>query len=278
VGQEEKYKILPTAKKKRIMVVGGGAAGMEAVRVAAERGHQVILYEKDPFLGGQLVIASKTPGRVEMSKPVAYYQHQLKKLGVTVRLGISVDRALIEKENPDEIILATGGLPKGKPIPGAESGRVVQGRDVLLGKAATGKRVVVVATDGGMEGLGTAEFLADQGKSVEVLIPQYKAGQEVENVTSLHLFYRLNRKNIVLSTRTQLEAMKGKTIIVSKGGEQQRLENVDTVVLSLGSVSNDELLRSLRGFKNKVHTVGQCRQVGGLLESISDGLKVGLEI
>ena len=218
---------------------------MEAARVAAERGHKVTLYEKEDYLGGQLVIASKTASRAEMKKPIAYYQNQLKRLGVGVHLGTAVTRETIDHENPDEIIWACGGRPKGMTIAGAGSGQVVQGRDVLLGTAKTGQRVIVVAADGGMEGLGTAEFLADQGKSVEVLIPQYKAGQDLEKVTGYHLFYRLNQKKVILSTRTRIESIKGKTVIVSKGDEQSRLENVDTIVLSLGSVSNDELLRDL---------------------------------
>ncbi len=219
VGREEKFKITPAVKKKRILVIGGGAAGMEAARVAAERGHTVTLYEKEAYLGGQLMIASKTANRAEMKKPIEYYQNQLKRLGVMVHLGTAVTRETIGRENPDEIILASGGLPKGMTIPGAGSGQVVQGRDVLLGTAKTGERVVVVAADGGMEGLGTAEFLADQGKSVEVLIPQYKAGQDLEKITGYHLFYRLTQKKVVLSTRTRIEAIKGKTVIVSKGGE-----------------------------------------------------------
>ena len=278
VGHEEKFKITPAVKKKRIMIIGGGAAGMEAARVAAERGHEVSLFEKEAYLGGQLVIASKTANRAEMKKPVEYYQHQLKRLGVLVYLRTVVTRETITQENPDEIILASGGLPKGMAIAGAEKGQVVQGREVLLGTAKTGESVVVVAADGGMEGLSTAEFLADQGKRVEVLIPQYRAGLDLEKVTSYHLFYRLQRKNVALSTRTRIEAVKGKAVIVNKGVGQSRIENVDTIVLSLGSVSNTELQRELEGFTKKVHRIGQCRQVGGLFESISDGLKIGLEI
>ncbi len=278
VGHEEKFRITPAGKKKRILVVGGGAAGMEAARVAAERGHTVTLYEKEGYLGGQLIIASKTTNRAEMKKPVVYYQNQLKRLGVQVRLGTPVTRETIGREMPDEIIVAAGGLPKGVSIPGAGSGQVVQSRDVLLGIARTGNRVVLVAADGGMEGLSTAEFLADQGKTVEVLIPQYKAGQDLEKVTSYHLFYRLTQKKVVLSTRARIEAVKGKTVLISKGADKGHIENVDTIVLSLGSVSNDELLKELGSSKIKVHAVGQCRQVGGLFESISDGLKIGLEI
>ena len=140
VGREEKVKITPAIKKKRILVIGGGAAGMEAARVAAERGHTVALYEKEAYLGGQMIIASKTANRAEMKKPVEYYQHQLKRLGVIVHLGTAVTKETIGRENPDEIILASGGLPKGMSIPGAGSGQVVQGRDVLLGKAKTGEK------------------------------------------------------------------------------------------------------------------------------------------
>lgn len=278
VGHEDKYKITPAKIKKRLMVIGGGAAGMETARVAAERGHTVTLFEKANYLGGQLMIASKTVNRAEMKKPIEYYQMELKRLGVRVRLGTAVTKEMIGQEGPDEIIVATGGLSKGMTIPGAGSGQVIQGRDVLLGMAKTGNRVVVVAADGGMEGLSTAEFLADQGKTVEVLIPQYKAGPDLEKITGFHLFYRLSQKKVVLTTRARIEALKGKTVIISKGADKGQIEDVDTIVLSLGSVSNDELLRELSGFKTKVRPVGQCRQVGGLFESISDGLKTGLEI
>jgi NADPH-dependent 2,4-dienoyl-CoA reductase/sulfur reductase-like enzyme len=278
VGHEEKFRMTPAGKKKRILVIGGGAAGMEAARVAAERGHSVTLYEKEVSLGGQLVIAAKTINRVEMKKPIHYYQSQLKRLGVQVHLGTAVTRETIGRESPDEIIVASGGLPKGMSIPGAGGGQVVQGRDILRGLAKTGNRVVVVAADGGMEGLSTAEFLADQGKTVEVLIPQYKAGQDLEKITGFHLSYRLNQKKVILTTRARIEAVKGKTVIIAKGSDKSQIENVDTIVLSLGSISNDALLRDLGSLKNKVHAVGQCRQVGGLFESISDGLKIGLEI
>ena len=276
VGNEKRYAITPALQKKRLMVIGGGAAGMEAARVAAERGHRVTLYEKEAYLGGQLVIASKTATRAEMLKPVTYYQQQLKRLGVTVHLGTVVTKETIERDNPDEVILAVGGLPKTMSIPGAESGHVVQGRDVLMGTASTGERVVVVATEGGFEGLGTAEFLADQGKKVEVIIPQQRVGQEVETITGYVLLYRLKLKNVVLRTRTRIESVKGKTVVVSTGMDTQNIEDVDTIVLSLGSVENDKLLKTLSGHRKQVHTIGQCREVGGILESITDGLKVGL--
>ena len=282
VGHEEKFKITPAEKKKRVMVIGGGVAGLEAARVAAQRGHQVTLYEKESYLGGQLVIAAKTPTRAEMIKPIEYYQQQFKRLGVVVRLGTKVTKEMVAAENPDEIVLAAGGLPKPLTIPGAEAGAVavVQGRDVLMGVAKTGKKVVVVAAESGMEGLGTAAFLADENKSVEVLVPQRRAGQDLEKITAAFLFYRLNQKGVVLSERTQIEKVDGRTVVVSKGFDTaaRRIENVDTIVLSLGSVSNDELLKALGGLGKKVRAIGQCRQVGGVFESVSDGLNAGLEI
>lgn len=218
VGREERFTIKPAEKKKRVLVVGGGAAGLEAARVASERGHTVVLYEKEAALGGQMLLAAKTPTRAEMLKPIGYYRTLLENRGVKVMLGTPVTRTLIEKEDPDEIIVATGGLPKGMAIPGAGEGRIVQGRDVLAGKAETGKRVVVLAADGGMEGLGTAEFLADQGKKVEVIVPQYKAGQDVENITAYHLFSRLNRKGVILHSRTRIESLQGKRLHCLRGG------------------------------------------------------------
>ncbi len=278
VGREKKYAMTPALKKKRVMVIGSGAAGMEAARVAAERGHRVILYEEKSYLGGQLIIASKTASREEMIKPVTYYQNELKRLGVTVHLSTRVTPEIIKRENPDEVIVATGGLPKSMIIPGAKTGQVVQGRDVLMGGAATGARVIVIAAESGIEGLGAAEFLADQGKNVEVVIPQQRAGEKVEAITRYHLLSRLKQKNVVLRTNSRIELIKGKTVILSEGSGKQTIEDVDTVVLSLGSESNDRLLKALTGLSKPVHAIGQCRAVGGILESITDGLDLGLSL
>ena len=126
--REREYEIQPAVKKKKVMVVGGGPAGMEAARVAALRGHEVVLYEKEHQLGGSVPVAATVKGLEIEDLPalVRYLSTQITKLGVKINLGKEVNKALVEQVKPDVLILATGGLYSVPEIPGIDSGKVVR--------------------------------------------------------------------------------------------------------------------------------------------------------
>ncbi|MCF8037435.1 MAG: FAD-dependent oxidoreductase, partial [Desulfobacteraceae bacterium] len=149
------------AQPKTVMVIGGGAAGMNAAIAAADRGHRVTLYEKSDRLGGQLYLAAAPPGRGEFAQLARDLEHQIKCRNIDVRFNEVVDSSVLDREKPDHVVLATGAEPMSPPIPGVEMGHVVQSWDVLAGKAYTGNRVVVVG--GGAVGVETALFLAEKG-------------------------------------------------------------------------------------------------------------------
>lgn len=145
----------------KITVVGGGAAGMSAAIAAVERGHRVTLHEKSGRLGGQLHLAGAPPGRGEFLELARDLQRQLELSGAEVLLDSEVDRALLEADRPDAVILATGGAPVAPPIPGADLPHVVQAWELLAGRSGTGRRVVVIG--GGAVGIETALMLAEKG-------------------------------------------------------------------------------------------------------------------
>ncbi|MGB6836841.1 MAG: FAD-dependent oxidoreductase [Dehalococcoidia bacterium] len=277
VGREKEMEITPAATKKKVMVVGGGIAGLEAARVAALRGHSVSLYEKGEQLGGQLLIAARAPGRQDMAEPVRYYEQQFKRLGVEVHLSTSVSEEMILREGADAVILATGGLP-GKPdVPGIDSPMVVQARDVLTGIAEAGQNVVVYCADHGMEGLSTADFMAEQGRKVELVTPYPSFGANVEMITNMFVRGRLLMRGAVFTPLSRLVRVEEGAVVVSNAflPIERRLEGVDTLVLAMGSMANDALFKSLHGKVKELYTAGQCVSPRKMLESTYDGLRVG---
>jgi pyruvate/2-oxoglutarate dehydrogenase complex dihydrolipoamide dehydrogenase (E3) component len=263
--------------KKKVSVIGAGIAGMEAARVAALRGHTVSLYEKEQVLGGQLQIAAKAPGRQDMAEPVRYYETQFRILGVDVHLGSSVDEETVLAAGPDAVIVATGGLPSEPTFPGAEQSNVVTARDVLSGKAEAGRKVVLLATDRGMESLTTAEFLAERGSEVEILVPQAFMGFPIEPITFTLAQMRLYGKGVVFTPTMDVKSVQGGTVTVSHSftGEKSTIEGVDTVVVARGGVANDSLCRALKGKVGELYSVGQCVAPRKMLDSTLDGLRVG---
>jgi len=166
-GREGTFAITPAAAEKKVMVVGGGAAGLEAARVAALRGHKVSLYEKADELGGQLNIAAKAPGRVDFAELARYYTYQMKALNVEINLKTTVTREMIKEKDYDAVVIATGSLPAISPSLAIAGDNVVNTRDVLQETVEVGNKVVIVDYQYHMQALSVADFLADRGVKVE---------------------------------------------------------------------------------------------------------------
>ena len=160
-GKELETQSKLTETPRKVMVVGGGAAGMSAAIAAAEQGHEVVLHEQGLHLGGQLHLAGAPPGRDEFLHLAKDLQQQLAELKIQVVLNSSVDEALLTELKPEALILATGGVPISPYIPGVDLPHVVQAWDILAGKVATGQKVAIIG--GGAVGIETALLLAEEG-------------------------------------------------------------------------------------------------------------------
>jgi len=180
-GREGIFEIRPTANPKKIMVIGGGCAGMKAATVAKERGHHVTLYEKTDELGGAVLIHAKAPTREEMSQVVRFLTHEVDRLKVDVHMNMEVTAAMVEQENPDVVIVAAGATTISDYGPEAvgpffslsvaEGAHVVTAEDVLEKKVEAGERVVIGDFQQYIKGLIAADVLADQGKQVTLIMP-----------------------------------------------------------------------------------------------------------
>lgn len=281
VGKEKEIGTIERApKKKSVMVIGGGPGGMEAARVAALRGHDVTLYEKEEQLGGQINTLAKAPGREEFGQVVRYLSTQLNKLGVKVKLGVEATEETVKREKPDVVIVATGAKPYINPVPGSEQDNVFTSSQVLDGKATIGERVVVFDTTGLQEGCTVADFLVEQSKKVEIITPFAAAGANMGYSHLPLIWPRLLNKGIVFSGFTSLKKISGHTVTVFNVYTQQErtIEDVDTVVMSTGYRANDSLYRTLKGKVKELHGVGDCLSPRRALDAIHEGYNTAFKI
>ena len=176
---EGEHHLKPALSKKRVMVVGGGPAGMWAAKIATLRGHDVTLYEKAGELGGQVLLAAKGAGREEFGVIVRNERSQLAHLAVRVELGVEVTAGMVLKRQPDAVIIATGSRPKVSPVGGADGPNIFNVWQVLSGEAELGERVLLIDYDGHHQATATAEFLAELGKTVHVVTSSLFVGSEL---------------------------------------------------------------------------------------------------
>jgi dimethylglycine catabolism A len=242
-----------TGPKRKVVVVGGGPGGLEAARVARSRGHDVVLFEKGDSVGGQINLASKAPQREQMAGIVRWFDMETKRLGVDRRMGTEATQDMILGENPDIVVLATGGSSNMWQVPGwgFEEGLSVSSWDVLSGKVEPGKNVLVYDVMSAHTGSGTADFLATRGSTVEIVTPDVKVADDVGGTTFPIFYRRLYAMDVVMTPNYWLDRVYregNKLIAVIRNEYTEALEerSVDQVVIENGILPNDALYWDLK--------------------------------
>lgn len=271
------YQLKKVAVPKKVMIVGGGAAGMEAAKIAALRGHNVTLYEKGAMLGGQAGLIGKVPLQSDWADDVKYLETQVKKTGVKVVLNTEVTAGLIAKEKPEAVIIATGATPSIPNVPGITNKNVLSVLDVMAEKVQTGKRVVVV---GAKEiGLQAAEWLAKQGKEITIIEDFKRVGRDVNafNILTHRRQLKVMKMNLLLETT--LEKVTDTGVVVKVQGKEQTVP-CDTVVLATNMDSRKELAQACatEGVVEDVRSVGDCVIPRKAMNALAEGHKAGLEV
>lgn len=308
VGREREAVIVPAEKKKKVVIVGGGVAGMEAARVAAVRGHEVVLYEKRGELGGQVLLAAKPPKREDFGEMASWLVHQIDKLGVKVNLGQEASPEIAKKEKADVVIVAVGAVPVIPNIPGARGKNVVTAFEALREEVEIGQNVVVLGRDNWA--IETAEVLHEKGKNVTV-IGRGRGGPFDDDwatewatdisgwLVKIEWFPRLQSSGIKFISRKVVKEITPTEVIINRAGFfyanvqdtnfhtndvlDERVP-ADTVVLALAKrPPYADPLKEFEGTAPEVYAIGECmehplirRPRAGF--AIHDGFWLGLKI
>ena len=303
-GKEGEIAVTPAEKPRKLLVIGGGAAGMKASITAAERGHRVTLAEKEDALGGQLLLNHRIPGRGELVTAARDLIHHLEGLPIDVELGVEITKENITRWAPEVTVIATGARPLWPNIPGIEGNNVVHAWDVLAGKAGVGKQVVVVG--GNAVGLETAIYLANQGtlppdvlhflvanraetwETLEMLVDRgvrdvtvvemlERAGQDIGPSTRWTILKEIRRLGVDVRTSTKAVAIEPEGLTIAYGDGTEKLP-ADSIVIATGAEAVNELAQDLADMVPEIHTIGDAKEPRKALEAIKEGFLVGLKI
>lgn len=259
--------------KKKVMVAGGGPAGMQAAQTAVQRGHEVVLYEATDHLGGMIKVGAALPFKGDLRTYVDWMVGKTEQSGARIVFNTEVTADTVRMEKPDVLIIAVGATPLIPAIPGVDSTSVVWAGDVDTGSVETGPRVIVVGA--GLTGVETAINLASQGKTVTIIEMMGPDAVLAESPSS-HKYYLLGRVEelkIRILTDTKVASITEKGIETLDGNSVSREYEADTIVLATGMKPRSDRVAELRRLipETEVFVVGDCLRPRSLFDANHEG-------
>ena len=275
--RESEYPPKPAPAKKKVVVIGGGLAGMQTAAILGQRGHDVSLYEREGELGGQWKVAFALKAKQSYATFVDHLSKSLSQAKVKVFTGTEVTKDFISKLKLDAVVLATGAVPLTLNVPGVKDENVVQANDVIMGRVEVGRRVVVLG--GRFLGMEVAIDLAERGKEVALVSRSRISGKKrpIERHTYKALMRRLIELRVPLYPNCSVIEITGKGVYVEHN-EGAFLLEADTVVLAVGTKSQNSLANELKGVVSELYQIGDCVEPDDAATATYEAARVALQI
>jgi 2,4-dienoyl-CoA reductase-like NADH-dependent reductase (Old Yellow Enzyme family) len=280
-GRELRFGSLPAAARRRkVMIIGGGPAGMKAAVIGAQRGHEVTLYEAERRLGGQALLAQMLPGRAEFGGLITNLQRELELEQVPVHRGVRIDEAKVLEEAPDVVLLATGAKPYRPDFPQEGSLQIVDAWQVLRGEVVVGQSVLIADWRSDWIGIGIAEHLAQQGRSVRLAVDTIAVGETLPFYVRDEAVATLHKLGVKMLTYLRLYGSDADSVYLQhvSSGEPVVIDKVDTLVLCTGHAPVDDLSDALEARGIDARIIGDAASPRTAEEAIFEGLQAAAEL
>lgn len=275
--REFEHDLLKADNTKNVMIIGAGPGGLMAARTAAQRGHNVTVYDKDTHFGGVFRSAAYPMGKGELSTVISAYRKQCEVLGVIFKMGQEVSEDIIKEARPDTIVVATGSVPLTPPIEGINSENVVTAEDVLYGKKDVNQGPVVVC-GGGELGGETAEFIAQTNHDVTILEMKPAILTDMVVTNMIPTMERLHQQQIKIVTNATVSKINENAVSYKNADGDEITIPASTVVSAFGYKAYNPLENVAKENCNEVYVIGSAVKAGNALTAIQDGYQAGLKL
>ena len=275
-GSEGRFRMVKADPSKQIWIVGAGPGGLKAAEIAALRGHQVKVFEKETRTGGRMRLGANPPEKAVYNEFLDYLERRTKALGVAFEMEREFTEKMLDPQKPDAVIVATGALPQLPDWKGVKESNALSVDEVLSDGAPIGQEILVVG--GGGSGAEIADFLSDRGKTVTLVEMLEIIAADLVTHMQHYLSQRLEQKGVTILTSTRVLELGKDYAMVEDASGVRRLNGFDTIVLALGSTPNDRLYKSLKEKVPELYLIGDAVEPREVVDAVYEAEEVAFKI